>query len=102
MLTANIATARNELSRLLRHVKRGETVLITERNHPVARLEPIPASTSDTPAALAPLYEAGLLTPPQKSSWDAQAFLSSLPATAPLAPGRDLASAVVADREESA
>lgn len=102
MLTANIATAKNELSRLLRHVKRGESVLITERNYPVARLEPI-APTGDMPsAALAPLYEAGVLTPPRKSSWDVQAFLSSLPAS-PLPPSeRNLVSAVLADREESA
>lgn len=40
MKTANIATAKNELSRLLRRVKRGETIVITERTRPVARLPP--------------------------------------------------------------
>jgi len=71
MLKANIATAKNELSRLLRHVKRGERVIITERNHPIAQLQPFVANEHDPDSpALAPLYEAGVLTPPQSSHWD--------------------------------
>lgn len=103
MLTANIATAKNELSRLLRHVKRGGSVLITARNHPVACLAPVSTSTADTPsAALAPLYEAGILSPPAKTDWDVNSFLASIPAAPPLAPERSLTAAVLADREESA
>jgi prevent-host-death family protein len=46
MKTATIAYARNNLSALLRRVKRGETITILERTTPIARLEPIP-STGD-------------------------------------------------------
>lgn len=46
MKTASIATAKNQLCRLIKRVKRGETILITDRNHPVARLQPVPQADS--------------------------------------------------------
>lgn len=39
MITASVATTKNQLSRLLRRVKLGESILITDRNRPVARLD---------------------------------------------------------------
>jgi prevent-host-death family protein len=98
MLTANIATAKNELSRLLRRVKRGERVIITERNHPIAQLQPFSATAPDavTPA-LTPLYEAGVLTPPLEPNFDVRAFLASPCSTLP--GGQSLAAAVIAERE---
>ncbi|MHB1310353.1 MAG: type II toxin-antitoxin system Phd/YefM family antitoxin, partial [Limisphaerales bacterium] len=41
MKTASIAMAKNQLSRLLRQVRGGESILITDRNQPVARLQPV-------------------------------------------------------------
>ncbi len=41
MKKANISTTKNNLSRLLDEVKRGEAILIVDRNVPVARLEPV-------------------------------------------------------------
>jgi antitoxin (DNA-binding transcriptional repressor) of toxin-antitoxin stability system len=41
MKKARIAVAKNNFSRLIDDVKRGETVLILDRDTPVARLEPI-------------------------------------------------------------
>jgi len=106
MHTANVATAKNELSRLLRRVKRGESVIITERKHPIARLQPYHPAASDSlsgaPApSLAPLYEAGVLIPPARPNFDVAAFLGSLPQTPPLSPEKSLTTAVLADREES-
>jgi len=41
MKTVTIGEAKNELSALLRLVRRGESVLILNRKRPVARLEPV-------------------------------------------------------------
>ena len=101
MVTANVATAKNELSRLLRRVKRGERVIITERNHPIAQLQPFTANENDaeTPVALGRLYEAGVLTPPAATGdFDVAAFLKRPAAT--LRAEQNLAAAVLAEREE--
>lgn len=99
MLIANVATAKNELSRLLRRVKRGERVIITERNHPIAQLQPFTATEADAvPPALTRLYEAGVLTPPMNPNFDIAAFLA-MPQATP-APGVSLSAAVIAEREE--
>lgn len=98
MKTANVATAKNELSRLLRHVKRGETVVITERNQPVARLQPL----DDADSPLAALHASGLLTPPKSTRWNVRAFLAALPPNAPLPPDQSLTAAVLDEREERA
>lgn len=99
MKSASIATAKNELSRLLRRVKRGETVVITERNHPIARLGPIPATESGpSDTALAALHESGALLPPAGPALDVAAFLA---APRPSLSGPlGLAAAVLAEREE--
>lgn len=46
MKTATISETKNSLSALLDRVRHGETVLITDRSRPVARLEPV-ASAED-------------------------------------------------------
>jgi prevent-host-death family protein len=101
MKTANVATTRNELSRLLRRVKRGETVVITDRNRPVARLLPIAPADNPADADLAALVASGVLTPPAGPPLDVARFLAPLSSGAPLPADRSLASAVLADREES-
>lgn len=40
MRAVSVTTAKREFSSLIRDVERGETVLITRRGRPVARLEP--------------------------------------------------------------
>ncbi len=94
MQTANIAVAKNQFSRLIDQVKQGESILITERNRPVARLEPLLVHS----AALESLYADGLLTPP-KSRLDLVAFLA-MPAPS-LSADHSLTQAVIAEREES-
>ena len=93
MQTANIATAKNQFSRLIDQVKQGETIVITERNRPVARLQPLAAGGTPLEA----LHASGLLSPPQ-SSLNVLAFLAA-PRPAVLA-GHGLRDAILTEREE--
>jgi len=52
MKMANISYTKNHLSSLLARVKEGETIVIMDRNRPVARLEP----AGDVQAAGAPAW----------------------------------------------
>ncbi len=62
MRAANITEAKNNLSKLLKKVRHGETVLILDRSIPVARLEPLPLGSSEADEArLAELERQGLL-----------------------------------------
>ena len=62
MKTASITQAKNQLSALLDAVRHGETVLIMDRNCPVARLEPVTGMTGMVAEGrLARLERAGLL-----------------------------------------
>jgi antitoxin (DNA-binding transcriptional repressor) of toxin-antitoxin stability system len=49
MIRVTIHHAKTHLSRLLREVARGETVIILRGDHPIARLEAITASPSEGP-----------------------------------------------------
>jgi prevent-host-death family protein len=60
MKTATITQAKNGLSALLDRVRAGESVVITDRGRPVARLEPA-TSTDSQDGRLARLERAGML-----------------------------------------
>ena len=94
MQHASITEARNGFSSLLRHVRQGETVLITDRGRPVARLEPCLASEDPR---IARLEAEGVLSPPREKL-DLEALLQArLPR---LPEGVRASDAVTADREE--
>jgi prevent-host-death family protein len=62
MRTATITEAKNQLSALIDRVRHGETVVITDRGRPVARLESVVTDRSADPAGrLARLERRGLL-----------------------------------------
>ncbi len=62
MKIASITETKNQLSALLDAVRHGETVLITDRDKPVARLEPVaPDKPSDTNSYLARLERNGII-----------------------------------------
>ena len=61
MKIASITQTKNQLSALLDAVKQGETVLIVDRDRPVARLEPIAAGPSDPEGGLARLERTGMV-----------------------------------------
>ncbi len=74
MRRASITEARNQFSRLLRRVRRGETVLITDRGKPVARIEPCHAADADD-HRVAALVARGAVRP-ARATLDVEAFLS--------------------------
>jgi len=62
MKIASISQTKNQLSALIDAVKQGETVLIMDRDRPVARLEPVTSGDWDDPEGrLARLERAGVL-----------------------------------------
>jgi len=62
MKRATITQAKNGLSALIDQVKSGESILITDRGVPVARLEPPPSSAPDDDGRIDRLVRAGLAT----------------------------------------
>jgi prevent-host-death family protein len=62
MKIASISQTKNQLSALIDAVKQGETVLIMDRDRPVARLEPVQSSElANDEGRLARLERAGVL-----------------------------------------
>jgi len=60
--TVGVGELRQNLSRYLRRIERGERLVITDRNRPVAELRPLPATSS----GLERLVAEGLVTPPSR------------------------------------
>ncbi|MGA7274944.1 MAG: type II toxin-antitoxin system prevent-host-death family antitoxin [Candidatus Udaeobacter sp.] len=62
MTTTSLTEAKNNLSKLIKKVRHGESVLILDRNIPVARLEPLPPGSGEADEArLAELERQGVL-----------------------------------------
>jgi prevent-host-death family protein len=95
MKRATISHAKNHLSELLASVKRGESVLILERDRPIARIVPIDASQQSDDERLADLERRGIIRraakPPRKT----------LPRPIDWPAGVSLLEALIADREEA-
>lgn len=62
MKRATITEAKNGLSALIDQVKAGESILITDRGVPVARLEPASTVNDDDDGRIDRLVRAGLAT----------------------------------------
>ena len=77
MRSSNIATTKNNLSQLLRRVRRGESVLITDRKRPVAVLAPLHGAQMPTGTAAA-LVEAGVLQAAPGAALNLTTFLAGL------------------------
>lgn len=97
MQRTSITDAKNNLSALIDSVRRGETVLICDRNRPVARLQPVgPGDDSGADAPwLASLVRDGLVAPAARP-------LSARSLPKPVKPARptSIVDALHADREE--
>lgn len=67
MKSATISHARNTLSALIDRVRQGESVVITDRSRPVARLEPVAGSAdpSEDEGRVARLERAGIIRRPR-------------------------------------
>ena len=65
MKAVNVATLKNELSRYLGYVRRGEQILVKDRQRPIARIVPLETHESQDEELLA-LAAAGALKLPDK------------------------------------
>lgn len=97
MYKANISYARNHLSEILARVREGESILIMDRQHPVARLEPVDHRLAEEGGPRGDLVRRGLLRP-GKMTLDLKQ-LAEIPAPEP-ACGSDVLQALLEDRDE--
>jgi antitoxin (DNA-binding transcriptional repressor) of toxin-antitoxin stability system len=96
MKTASISMAKNQLSALIALVRKGETVIITDRDQPVAQLSPLSAEQLDEGSQLAELERSGLVRRSRVSA--SRGFLKKLP---PMREKEaDVLGALLADRDE--
>jgi antitoxin (DNA-binding transcriptional repressor) of toxin-antitoxin stability system len=98
MKTASVTESKNGLSALLRHVKAGKSVLIFDRNVPVARLEPITPGSLPDDQRLLSLERQGLIRRPTKKGSIAK-LLASFPMPKMRVKGEYI-NPVVAERNE--
>ena len=98
MKRVTVSQAKNKLSELLRAVRRGETVLILNRNTPVARLAPAYPSDAEDDHGMASLVRDGAVDPPKKRL-DVEDFFAMPRAKLPR--GVSAVEALLKDREES-
>jgi prevent-host-death family protein len=95
MKAATISQAKNHLSELLAAVKRGDSVLILERDRPIARIVPVEASERTDDERLADLERRGIIRraarPPRRT----------LPPPIELPEGVSLLEALLREREEA-
>jgi prevent-host-death family protein len=98
MKRATITETKNGLSRLLDEVRRGETILITERKVPIARIEPVRGSAGAKDDRFAALIGEGIVSPPERSLDVSALREESLPM---LVKGDSAVKALLADREGS-
>ncbi len=94
MRSVNVATLKNRLSSYLRDVRRGEEILIRDRNVPIARIVPL-SSTDDADAELMELAAAGLVRLAERPLPDS---FFDLPG--PRISLKDAVAAVLAERDE--
>ncbi|MBI2828109.1 MAG: type II toxin-antitoxin system prevent-host-death family antitoxin [Acidobacteria bacterium] len=93
MRSANIAELRNRLTQYLREVRRGEEIIVRDRQRPIAKIVPFTVDEED--AELQALIAEGLARQPERA----------LPASfwkqrRPNLPVRRVVKAVMADRDE--
>ena len=97
MNKANISYTRNHLSELLSRVREGETILIVDRQRPVARLEPVVGPSAQGQPWQADLVRRGLVCP-ARGRLDAKK-LGAMPLPTPKR-GGDILDALLIEREE--
>jgi prevent-host-death family protein len=93
---ATISETKNNLSALIRRVKRGETILILDRDTPVARLVPVPPAEESDEERLARLEKAGIVR--RGTGKYPERILRHEPVKLP--PGVSLLDALLKEREE--
>ncbi len=67
MKNARISELRNGLSDYLARVRKGETIIVYDRDTPIARIEPIPPSDENLPEWVREAERRGIMSPPKKT-----------------------------------
>ncbi len=88
-MEVGVRDLKTHLSAYLKRVKAGETVLVTDRGKPVARLEPVQAVS--LPPQLEALWRAG------KVHWSGRP--AAIPVGVRMTPGPSVADQIMAERE---
>jgi prevent-host-death family protein len=96
MRSVNIAELRRGLAGYLKRVRRGEEVVVRDRDVPIARIVPLSAEDQDFAAQLRELAAQGLLRLPSKKL-DIEKILGM---PSPEIPASALLAALKAEREE--
>ena len=65
MKNARISELRDRLSEYLARVRKGETVIVYDRDTPIARIDPIPPAPKDIPEWVLEAERRGIATPPK-------------------------------------
>jgi prevent-host-death family protein len=65
MKNARISELRDRLSEYLARVRKGETVIVYDRDTPIARIDPIAPAAEDLPDWVLEAYRKGIVTPPR-------------------------------------
>ena len=103
MKRVKIAELRNHLSRYLDHVRAGGTLVVLDRNHPIAEIRPIATPSargaSEDEGRLAALERKGILR--RGKGPVPAALIEELRNSPPLAPGARILEALLEEREES-
>jgi prevent-host-death family protein len=95
MKTVNIGELKDNLSRYLSEVRQGGSVLVKDRNKPIARIVPLSWSEDDEESELAALAAEGKVSfPVQKGGLPEQFFKAKLPSI-----DRDAARMLIEDRD---
>lgn len=98
MKIASITQTKNNLSAYLDLVRGGETVLIMDRNRPIARLEPVHLDSADADGRLTRLERSGMIRRAKKAAV-VKDFISRK--ARPASSGMSLLDALLAEREEA-
>lgn len=67
MKNARISELRDGLSDYLARVRKGETVIVYDRDTPIARIEPIAPSDQSIPEWVREAERRGIMSPPKKT-----------------------------------
>lgn len=94
MENVSISQLKNQLSAYLKKVEAGQTVVVTDRNKPVARLEPIAAAGRESDR-IAMLLQQGLVSMPKAPPLS----IEEIRKRRPVAPGARLLEALLEERE---
>jgi prevent-host-death family protein len=97
MTKANVSYARNHLSEILARVREGESILIVDRDQPVARLDPVAGPAACEAPWQTDLVRRGLIRPARRSL-DPKA-LAAMPFPSSSGQG-DVLDALLAERED--